>query len=99
MDCLKTDFFREKAYPTYLYFNPYKEDKSVMIDVGDRPIDLYDAVSRSFVAQNVVGQTSIRLTKDSAAVIVLAPAGGVLVQDGSKLLVNGITVDYRVGDQ
>jgi hypothetical protein len=23
LDCLATDFFRDKAYPTFLYYNPY----------------------------------------------------------------------------
>ena len=85
LDCLVTDFFRSKAYPTYLYFNPYQEDKTVRIDVNSEPVDLYDAASHSFVNRNVRGATAFRLPKDSARVIVLAPAGGKIIREGRKM--------------
>ena len=34
LDCLATDFFHDRAYPTYLYYNPYDVAKEVQIDVG-----------------------------------------------------------------
>jgi hypothetical protein len=95
LDCLKTDFFHDKAYPTYLYFNPHAEAKEIHIDVGSKGVDVYDTVSKRWLKRSVHGSTPLRLPKDSAAVIVLSPAGGKIAQEGGKLLVNGIAVDYH----
>jgi hypothetical protein len=96
LDCLKTDFFHEEAYPTYLYYNPYNETKQVYIDVGNRPVDLYDTVRHTFVSKRVSGKTSLQLPPDTAALIVLTPAGGFVTRDGPRMLVDGVAVDYRV---
>jgi hypothetical protein len=95
LDCLKTDFFRDKAYPTYLYFNPYAEDKEIHIEVGPEGADVYDTVSKRWVKRNAHGRTSLGLPKDSAAVIVLAPAGGKAIREQGRLLVDGVVVDYQ----
>ncbi|MBE3578142.1 MAG: hypothetical protein IMX00_10695 [Limnochordales bacterium] len=95
LDLLATDFFHAPAYPTYLYYNPYPEAKAVLIDVGEGAYDLYDAVGKEFVARAVTGKASFVLPGRSAAVIVVAPAGGQISTDGNKLLVNGVLVDYQ----
>lgn len=97
LDCLKTDFFHEDAYPTYLYYNPYNEAREVQVDVGSRPVDLYDAVQRAFVSRRAGGKTSLQLPPDSAALIVLTPADGLVTHDGSRMLVDGVVVDFGVG--
>jgi len=94
LDCLKADFFRDEAYPTYLYYNPYNEMKEVHIDVGAKSADLYDAVRHTFVGQRVSGGASLQLPPDTAALIVLTPAGGTLTRDGSRMLIDGVIVDY-----
>lgn len=94
LDCLKTDFFRDKAYPTYLYFNPHAKPKAIRVDAGERRVDLYDAVSKAFVKKNVRGATSVRLAADSAAVIVLVPTGAKLTRSGSRLVADGVVVDF-----
>ena len=43
LDCRATDYFGAPAYPTYLYYNPYPESKTVQINPGAETIDLYDA--------------------------------------------------------
>ena len=85
------------AYPTYLLYNPYSEDKEVRIDVGAQRVDVYDAVSQSIVGENVCGMTKVRLARDSAVVVVLTPAGGKVTRQGTKRLVDGVVVDYRSG--
>jgi hypothetical protein len=92
IDCLKTDFFREKAYPTFLYFNPYTEVREVRIDVGPNPVHLYDTVSQSLLAKNVNGKTSFALQGDSASVIVLLPANKRIHMDKGRVMVDGIFV-------
>ncbi len=97
LDCLATDSFIGKAYPTYLYYNPYKESKTVKIQVGAKPRDLYDAAANKFIKKNVSGAVSIDLASDSGSLIVIAPAGGKLTRQDSKTLIDGVIVDYRSG--
>jgi hypothetical protein len=95
LDCLATDFFRAKAWPTYLCYNPYPEERAFEFAVGPRAADLYDAASHRFLMRSVRGQTTVTLPADSAAVIVVTPAGGRPLQSGSQTLVDGVVVAWR----
>jgi hypothetical protein len=95
LDCLKTDFFHDKAYPTHLHFNPYGEDKEIHIEVGPKRVDLYDAVSQRWVKKEVQERTALPLAKNSAAVIVRVPSGASVTQEGRKLLADGVVVDFH----
>ncbi len=66
IDCLKTDFIRDDAYPTYLYYNPYDEAKTIEIALDEGSKSLYDAVLAEFVAKDVSGSTEITIPADSA---------------------------------
>lgn len=96
LDLLATDFFHEPAYPSYLYYNPYEENKTVniMLEKGKK-VDLYNTVSAKFVAKNVTDSASIELAPRKAAVIVCVPAGGKKTVDGGMVSVNGVVVDYH----
>ena len=95
IDLLATDYFRGPAYPTYLYYNPYSEAKAVEITLKNES-DLYDAVTQKFLLRGARGTVGFILPPDSAAVVVVVPAGKEVVQEGSKLLANGVVVDWRV---
>lgn len=94
LDCLATDFYRDRAWPTYLIFNPYAEARRVRFGVGAAPVDLYDAATGSFLARGVHGEARFALPGDRAAVVVLAPAGGKLVTEPHRTLIDGVVVDY-----
>jgi len=95
LDLLATDFFRGKAYPTYLYFNPHARPVRVGIDVGAERRDLYDCVAGRFAARAAAGKASVTVPADGAVVLVLAPAGGKVARRAGKLLIDGVVVDYR----
>jgi hypothetical protein len=97
LDCLATDFGHARAYPTYLYFNPYQEKKSLTIDVGPAKVDIYDALQHAFIRRNVSTEASFDIAADSAAVIVLVPANAVLKMDYEKSLAEGVVIDYHNG--
>jgi len=97
LDLRKTDYFQDNAYPSFLFYNPYDQLKSVTFDVGSQTIDLYDAVSKSFIATGISGQTSLNVPADGALLIVLAPAGGTISYQEEKMLVNDVVVDYHSG--
>ncbi|HXX63573.1 MAG TPA: LamG-like jellyroll fold domain-containing protein, partial [Bacteroidota bacterium] len=95
LDLLKTDYFHSPAYPSYLYFNPYAADTSVAINVGSTAHDLYNTVTKTYLAQNASGATTFLLPANSAAIVVLIPSGGNVTYDLEKMLINGIVVDYH----
>lgn len=95
LDCLATDFFRGPAWPTFLCYNPYAEQRTFTFAVGDQPADLFDAVTGAYVRRNVRAHAELSLAADSAAVIVVAPAGGALTHAGEQLRINGVVVRYR----
>ncbi|MDO9574979.1 MAG: T9SS type A sorting domain-containing protein [bacterium] len=94
LDCLVTDYFHDTAYPTYLYYNPYNDAKTIEIDVGQDPKDLYDATTNDFLATNVSDLVSFILPANSAVLLVFAPANGIITYDNNKTLINGVVVDY-----
>ncbi|MEZ4747254.1 MAG: LamG-like jellyroll fold domain-containing protein [Calditrichia bacterium] len=97
LDMLKTDFFRNEAYPTYLLYNPHVTAQNVSIDVGSNSVDLYDAVSNTFLQTGVSGVVSVAIPADEALQLVLAPAGGVVSYHFDEMRIDGVTVDYSSG--
>ncbi len=94
LDLLKTDYFHDSAYASYLYFNPDSSLRTVQIDAGPGQHDLYDAAANAFLKRNVTGLTSFDLPALGTAVVVVTPGGGTVTRQGSKMLVNDVTVDY-----
>ncbi len=97
LDLLKTDYFRGPAYPTYLFFNPYSEDKSVTLVLDHGRYDLYDAVANQFLATGVSDAALITIPANQAVQLVQAPAGGAITFDRDRMLIDGVVLDYRSG--
>jgi hypothetical protein len=94
LDLLKTDYFHGRAYPTYLYYNPYGSAKTVMIELGDEARDVYDAVSDQFFQQNVHGRARITIPPDTARIVVLTPVGGKIMHEGRRTVIDNVIVRY-----
>lgn len=95
LDCLITDYYHEEAYPTYLYYNPFANSKTIEIDIGPEMGSLFETTSETFLVTNVTGLTSFQISADSAVVVVIVPADGILSNNGTKTQINDITVDYK----
>jgi hypothetical protein len=95
LDLVATDYFHRAAYPTYLYFNPYSSDTSVVLNVGGGSHDLYNTVSKTFLRMGVSGSTAVTIPANSAVVVVVAPSGGTVTYDIDRTLINGVVVDFR----
>ena len=52
IDCLKTDFIRNDAYPTYLYYNPYNETKTIEIKLPEGKHNVYEMLIGEFIIKN-----------------------------------------------
>jgi len=95
LDLLATDFYRDKAYPTYLYYNPYQEARKVTVAVKtDSPIDVYNSVSGAFLARNARTDVQITIAPRQSAVLVFVPSSGKTSYEGKKMLVDGVVVSY-----
>lgn len=93
LNLLATDFYRDKAYPSYLFYNPFDSDKQVDFS-NETPVDLYNTLTHQFISANV-RKTKIKIPAKQAIVIVCAPAGGQQAIEGKKMLVDGVVVDYH----
>ncbi|HEX2868291.1 MAG TPA: LamG-like jellyroll fold domain-containing protein [Ignavibacteriales bacterium] len=97
LDLLKTDYFHKDAYPSYLYYNPYTSDQTVVMELENGTHDIYDAVSGSYIKKGVTGSTEITIPADGAVIAVITPAGGTVTYEEDKMLVNGVVVDFQSG--
>jgi hypothetical protein len=93
-DVLKTDFYNNPAYPTYLFFNPFGSAQNIVFDAGAAPADIYDAVSEDFLLTGVNGSVNLSIPANGVLLVTICPAGGVISFEKNKMLVNGVVVDY-----
>lgn len=97
IDLLKTDFFNDDSYPTYLFYNPYSDDKTVIIDAGYSSNDIYESISNTYLHSGVSGSVELTVPSKNSIMVVLVPSGGTSEYKLNKLIVNGIVVDYNAG--
>lgn len=97
LDCRATESFTAPSYPTHLYYNPYRETRSVTVSLPDVPTDLYDAVSNMFIVTGKSGSIGVDVEPGSTVMLVQFPAGGDVKYEGCKTMVNGVVVDYNNG--
>jgi hypothetical protein len=87
LDCNITDFYIEKPYPVYLYYNPYKETKTVTYHAS-QACDLFDIVAKKYVAKDVKTDGSFEIPADEARIVVELPTGTKLSWDNGKIIAN-----------
>jgi len=94
LDCNATDFYADNKYPVYLYYNPYTEVKTVTYSAGGS-VDLFDIVSKKYLAKGSSGNISIKLPAGEAALVVVLPAGIRLRAEGSKVKAGNVIIAYK----
>ncbi|MBK7788221.1 MAG: T9SS type A sorting domain-containing protein [Saprospiraceae bacterium] len=94
LDLLKTSFFHDAAYPTYLLYNPNATAAVVELQLGSQETDIYEALSEKFIAKSKSGITSINIPPNEAVMLVYCPAGGSISFIENRMMVNGIIIDY-----
>lgn len=87
LDCNATDFYVEKPYPVYLYYNPYKETKAVTYQAS-QACDLFDIVAKEYVGKDVKADGVFEIPANEARVIVELPAGTELELKDGKVIAN-----------
>ena len=87
LDCNVTDFYVEKPYPVYLYYNPHKEAKTITYQ-ATQPCDLFDIVAKKYIAKNIKADGQVEIPANDARVIVELPAGTELELNDGKIIAN-----------
>lgn len=95
VDLLATDFFHDAAYPTWLYYNPHLNTRTLRVNFGTNAVNIYDTVTHRFVTNNVSGEKFIDIPARSALILVGTPASGTIGYEGRKLKVDNVVVDHR----
>lgn len=95
LDVLATDFYKDKAFPSYLYYNPNPEAKEVTISVGEKELKIYDAVQRAFIAKNVTGSFTFKISKENSSLLVLVPQKAKISSSEGKLYADDVVIGYR----
>ncbi|MEJ0030512.1 MAG: hypothetical protein WDO15_09140 [Bacteroidota bacterium] len=100
LDCNATDFYADDTWPTYLYYNPYDEEKSVAFESYDnKPFDLYDALTCEKIQTNVTGSVDFAISPKSSRLIVVIPAKSKVEKNGSVYKAAGKVVAYAAPEK
>jgi hypothetical protein len=94
LDCLATDYFAAASCPTFLYYNPHPEARTVEIDLGPEGRNVYDAIANDFILTNATGNASFTIGPDSVVLGVLTPAEDTMQRRDNQLLVDDAVIDY-----
>lgn len=95
LNCLATDFYRGEAYPTFLLYNPNKEEKEVTYQTKNaEKVDLYDAITHQILLKNVTKSGKIMIPMESSRLIVEIPAGSKITVKDGKSYVNKKIISY-----
>ena len=95
LNCNITDFYSPRKFPTYLYYNPHAEAQAVTYTVAEGTADLFDIVSKTYVARGVSGSAQVELPADAARLIVELPAGQKITQADGKLMAGETVIAYK----
>lgn len=95
LDLLATDFYKDEAYPSYLYYNPNPEMKEVTISIGDHEQKIYDAMQRAFIAKKITGSFTFNVNKEHSALLVLVPQESIISEKNGKLYADDLVIDYH----
>ena len=94
LDCNATDFYGNNSFPVYLYYNPFSDTRSVTFSTEKR-VDLFDILSKKYLAKDVSTLAKIYIPADNALVVVVLPAGTRLEKNRNKIKANGIVIAFQ----
>lgn len=85
INCQATDFYSEKKYPIYLYYNPYDQEKEIIYhNQNDGEIDLYDILSGKIIADKIQADGTFVIPGGEARLIVVVPSSSVKIMNRDK---------------
>ena len=96
LDCNATDFYASKPYPVSLIYNPFNGSRAITYETQseDRK-DIFDIVSKTYLARGVSGSAKISVEGDTAVLAVELPAGSHILEEDGLLKVDNNIISYR----
>ncbi len=94
LNCNTTDFYAQRPYPVYLYYNPHPETKAVTYHPSGMA-DVFDIVAKEYVARGINSATRIEIPANQARVLTELPAGTRIVHKNNRLIANGHVIAYQ----
>ncbi|MDP4276632.1 MAG: hypothetical protein Q8914_03265 [Bacteroidota bacterium] len=94
LNCNATDFYADRKFPVYLFFNPYHETKKITYHPAGRS-DLFDILSKKYLAKNITRPTRICLPVNQACIVVELPAGTRIEHKRNQLIADGTIIAYK----
>ncbi|MBQ9481357.1 MAG: hypothetical protein IJU84_04265 [Clostridia bacterium] len=91
IDLNKTDSYGANAYPSYLYYNPYKEEKEITVSAKEAS-RLFDTVRCEYVTKTFTGDVKIKIPAESARVVTVIPASQIIIKKGNIIQAGGKTI-------
>jgi hypothetical protein len=99
LNCNATDFYQERAYPEYLYYNPYESEKKVNFSQeGSDAVDLYDVLTHQKLATNITGEVQFTIPAKGARLLVVLPANSEVSRNDETYTVNGKPIAYATAN-
>jgi hypothetical protein len=95
LNCLATDFYRNPAYPTYLVYNPYDQEKTISWQHQGGEIHLYDAITKKILVSNVTTPADIVIPAGKARLIVEIPSQARVWKKNGITYADDIIINYR----
>ena len=90
-----TDFFASQTYPSYLYYNPYGDAKTIRLNTPKgQDTDVYNLLTKKFIARRVKRNFKITLSPRQSAILISIPSGSKIEHKDQYLLANGDVIDY-----
>lgn len=95
LDCNVTDFYAKKPFPCYLIYNPYQEEQAITYETAGEETDLFDILSKRYLARSVRNHTSISVPADQAVLVMELPSGSKISKEGDRLMVEDKIVSFQ----
>lgn len=95
LDLAKTDFLAPSAYPTYLHYNPWPEQREVRLALPPGHWDVYDTLAHRFIREDARTSLALAIPASASRVVVLIPTGTRRQTVGGLFKAGDVPVDYH----
>jgi len=95
LDLAKTDFLAKAAHPTYLYYNPWLDNRQVTLKIASGKSDIYDLRAHKNIRSGVEGEVQLEVPAQGTLVLAVTPSGQKRTFANGVMSVGGVPIDYQ----
>lgn len=97
IDLNSTDFFADNTYSSAMFYNLFESAQQITVNESADPLDVYDAISETFIAKNVDGEFSVSIPPGEVVILTFLPAGTTTSVRDKKLYAGTRVIDHHYG--